>query len=78
MELFKSEEFMFKTDNFKTQQAWIKYQLTTKGYVTRNQCLRRYISRLSAQIFELKRKGMDIKSKRDGTDYRYYMENHNG
>lgn len=46
-----------------TQQQWVVEQLKKHGFVTRNQCLRNYITRLSAIIFELKdKKGFEFES----------------
>lgn len=60
-----------------SQINWIKHQLETKGHITRNQALRRYISRLAVAIFVLKQRGMnivgeDVKTK-NGVDYRYTL-----
>jgi hypothetical protein len=61
----------------KTQDEWVMEQLLKKGSVTRNQCLARYISRLSAIIWDLKDAGHKIvggyvKTK-NGKDYKYTL-----
>jgi hypothetical protein len=41
----------------KTQVSWVKENLRENGYISRNQCLRNYISRLGAIINILKKDG---------------------
>ena len=66
--------FTFSSNNHESQRAWVKNQLEKRGKVTRNQCLNKYISRLASIISRLKDKGMDIKARKIGTDYEYYLE----
>lgn len=40
-----------------TQRQWIETQLRTNGCITRNECLRVYISRLAAVINDLENDG---------------------
>lgn len=58
-----------------TQLQFIRNELSTRGYITRNFCLRRYISRLGARISDLKKEGMNIKGENlkteHGLDYIY-------
>lgn len=60
-----------------SQQEWVLRELRTKGYVTRNECLGRFISRLSAIIFNLKEEGHTIKSETfktvNGLDHKYIL-----
>lgn len=52
----------------KTQKEFVVQQLKTHGFITRNQCLRKFISRLSDIIFRLKKyEGFEFDS--------YYQEN---
>jgi hypothetical protein len=61
----------------KTQRAWIKSQLITRGTITRNACLNRFITRLAMHINKLKGEGWQIEGtrlpKRGGVDYRYTL-----
>jgi hypothetical protein len=61
----------------KTQLNWTREQLVTNGYVTRNQALSRYISRLGAHINRLNNSGMKIKGENlkteNGMDYIYRL-----
>jgi hypothetical protein len=60
-----------------TQKQRILNQLKTKGYITRNQCLKNFISRLGARIKDLKNEGYIIEGKniktQYGEDYIYYL-----
>lgn len=51
-------------ENKQSQREIVLNQLRTTGFITRNWCLQRYISRLSALILLLKNEGMNI----EGTD----------
>ena len=51
-----------------TQHEWTKEQLLTHGEVTRNQGLRKGITRLGAVIFDLKEEGLDIQGEWRKTD----------
>lgn len=59
----------------KSQLSWVIQRLNQYGSVTRNQALRRYISRLGAHICELNKSGWEIKGEhvktKNGLDYRY-------
>lgn len=43
-----------------TQLEWVKQKLEKDGYITRNECLRNYISRLGAIISVLKEQGYEF------------------
>lgn len=49
-------------NNFQTQKQWVKEQIKSNGFITRNQCLKNFISRLGAIIFELKEEGMEFET----------------
>lgn len=56
-----------------TQKQWVTAQLKENGEITRNQCLSRYISRLSAIALNLKQEGWELEGfDRDG-DYVYRL-----
>lgn len=61
-----------------TQLALIKAKLHTDGYITRNWCLKRFVSRLGARISDLKKEGMDFTTTRvpnkNGWDYKYIVK----
>jgi hypothetical protein len=62
----------------KTQIEFVREKLLTDGYITRNYCLQRYISRLGAITNKLKTKeGLKIKGEnlktQNGTDYIYRL-----
>lgn len=52
-----------------TQMEWVLQQLRAKGYITRNECLRNYISRLGAIICDLNKEGYDITGENMHTEY---------
>lgn len=54
-----------------TQKERVVGQLQKNGYITRNQCLRVYITRLSAIILDLRNEGWDFKAEDDKGDYKY-------
>lgn len=61
----------------KTQLQLIKRKLLKDGFISRNWCLRNYISRLSGIIFRLHEEGIKtvggyVKTKK-GRDYCYYL-----
>lgn len=58
----------------KTQYNVVLRHLIKYGYVTRNWCLRKYISRLSAIIYGLKKRGYRFEISREGGDYKYILE----
>ena len=43
-----------------SQKIWVKENLESRGFITRNECLQRYISRLADIIYQLKHDGMNI------------------
>jgi hypothetical protein len=60
-----------------TQENWVRDQLFKEGKISRNQALRRYITRLAARIKNLRYAGLEIqgahvKTKR-GKDYIYHL-----
>lgn len=54
-----------------TQEQRVVYKLKTDGFITRNECLRNYISRLGALICRLKKQGYVFKTSNVEGDYRY-------
>lgn len=60
-----------------SQLQWVKQQLEDKGFITRNECLKNYISRLSSIIHRLKKRGYEIVGEEEkvlfGTDYKYRL-----
>jgi len=60
-----------------TQLEFIREKLLTDGYITRNYCLSRFISRLGSRILELKQEGLNIKGENlkteNGMDYIYRL-----
>ena len=44
-----------------------------RGYITRNECLRMFISRLGAIVCTLKKEGMDITAEWKDGDYIYKL-----
>lgn len=48
-------------------------QLEEQGYVSRNQALSRYISRLAARIADLEEEGYVFKAEQRGSDYVYKL-----
>ena len=61
---------MKKIDNM-TQIKKVEEQIKATGCVSRNWCLRNYISRLSAIIYDLKQEGYEFEEERQGGDYVY-------
>jgi hypothetical protein len=58
----------------KTQLERVKGKILRDGYITRNECLRNYISRLSAIIYTLESKyDMIFKTEEVGGDYKYIL-----
>jgi hypothetical protein len=51
------------------QEDWVKEKLFEKGYITRNECLAEYITRLGAIINRLKKKGYGFEAKYVKTPY---------
>ncbi len=57
----------------KTQLEWIKDKLIVHGEISRNECLKNYISRLGARIVDLKKMGFRFETERRGGDYIYKL-----
>ena len=61
------------------QKDWIIAELTASGYITRNYCLRNYISRLASHINVLEKEGWEFATEKietqtqwgKGYDYKY-------
>lgn len=64
-----------KETNMEKQKEWVLGQLLENGYITRNECLKNYISRLGAIICDLKKEGYDFSAGYVktvyGKDFRY-------
>ena len=59
----------------KSQLEFIKEKLLTDGFITRNYCLKNYISRLGARINDLKRAGWNVEGKHEENgDYIYELK----
>ena len=60
-----------------SQKEKIIEQLKINNYVSRNWCLKNYISRLGAIIWQLKKEGWDFNANffkyNGGKDFRYYV-----
>lgn len=52
-----------------TQKKWILDRIEEQGFITRNQCLRQYISRLGAIIDDLKKEGYQFEAEYQKTEY---------
>lgn len=65
-----------------TQREWVENQLKEKGKITRNFCLRNYVSRLGAIICDLKKSGYEFDTRYikvdtpfgEGKDYEYSLK----
>ena len=55
----------------KTQRKFVIDKLLTDGFISRNYCLKNYISRLSAIILNLKEEGWEIEGKWVDNDFYY-------
>jgi len=55
----------------KTQSERVISKLKNDGYITRNECLKNFISRLSAIIQDLELEGWVFKTERVKGDYKY-------
>jgi phage pi2 protein 07 len=55
----------------KSQLTWIKEQLLKHGEISRNTCLRNYISRLSARILDLEKDGWVFTTEKRKGDFVY-------
>jgi len=56
-----------------SQKTTVLKIMREKGYITRNECLRMFISRLGAIIWQLKSEGMNIESEWKDGDYIYKL-----
>lgn len=59
--------------------SFIKKHLEQDGYISRNHCLKNYISRLGARIDDLKKEGWEfrpetVKTANGGKDFVYYVK----
>lgn len=54
----------------KTQLQRVRNKLMRDGFITRNECLKNYISRLSAIIYTLQKEGMMFITEESGGDYK--------
>lgn len=59
-----------------TQKQRIEKRLLDVGHISRNECIRNYITRLSAYILELKEEGWEFETKDTGHDYYYKVVKH--
>ena len=60
------------TNKYNSQESRIKRKLNRDGFITRNECLKNYISRLGAVIFTLKKENYEFKAEdMENGDYRY-------
>lgn len=62
-----------------TQEAWVLSQLIKNSKISRNKCLKNYISRLSAIIPRIvERTGVEIEGRwvitKNGRDYVYFLK----
>ena len=57
----------------KTQKERVIGQLLKVGHISRNACLRNYISRLGAIICDLTKEGWGFDAKNGDGDYVYYL-----
>lgn len=60
--------------NKTTQLSFIKDCLLSNGEISRNQCLKHYISRLGSRIFDLRKIGWKFITERRGNDYVYKIQ----
>lgn len=58
----------------KTQRMWVEQQLRERGAISRNTCLRNYISRLGAIICDMKADGWEFETKTAEGDYVYVLK----
>jgi biotin-(acetyl-CoA carboxylase) ligase len=60
------------------QKKFVLTKLKEQGFITRNQCLENYLSRLGAYMNEFKRQGLKFEAKYikrgEGKDYIYILE----
>lgn len=77
MKFDESIPLIIRSESNQTQEEWVRDNLLKRGFITRNECLRIYISRLAARIDTLKKDGMNIEGEtlktQHGKDYVYYL-----
>lgn len=69
-----------------SQKEFVKNELKNNGFITRNKCLKKYVSRLASYICQLKNEGYEFDSKEIETtnsygtqkDYIYFWTNRDG
>ena len=57
-----------------SQKDRVLKRLRETGKISRNECLRNYISRLSAIMLDLKNEGVDFEAKDVDGDYVYFLK----
>ena len=57
-----------------TQKQEVIDMLTTQGYVSRNDCLSKYITRLASIVNILKKEGWNLTGEENKGDYIYWLE----
>lgn len=57
-----------------SQKDIVLKQMRQFGYVSRNWCLQRFISRLSAIMLDLKNEGINFETKEIDGDYHYILK----
>lgn len=61
-----------------SQKTWVIKKLKDNKFVSRNDCLSNFVSRLSAIMLELKHEGWKFKTRwvkiNGGKDYQYYID----
>ena len=66
-----------KTED-QSQEQWIRYNLSVRKFITRNECLKNFVTRLAARITDLKDEGWNIEGEsvdtQLGKDYVYYLK----
>lgn len=55
----------------KSQKQFVIDKLKTDGFISRNFCLKNYISRLSAIILTLRKEGWELQGEWENGDYYY-------
>lgn len=56
-----------------SQKDRVLKQLRTNGQISRNECLRNFITRLSAYILDFRKEGMEIEAEYKNGDYIYKL-----
>ena len=56
-----------------SQFAFVADELLVEGFISRNFCLKHYISRLGAIVCDFKKRGIDIDGQYEAGDYIYYF-----